>query len=190
MSKIIDIFSFDGKTSSLQIKFDLTSDLVDLYWIIDSSVDNSLQELIKNNFQYLTDKISIIPNVSLQIYDEKLANLFVTKNVKFDDIIIISKIDEIYTKDIIDSLDLHLPFSAQILPVYESDKNLQITNSESLLGPVIMYRTQYTKYPRYTNNILSKKSGYIRVDKNESVLDHGFKIIITNENSNFTFILD
>jgi len=190
MNKIIDIFSYDGKVTSLQKKIDYTNDLVDSYWIFDVSEDNNLSEIIKNNFQYISEKISIIPKVNLKIFDERLVNLFIEKKVTFDDIIILSEVDEIYTSEVISSLNLHLPFSPQIMPVYESDENLRIVNSESFLGPVILYRTNYTRSPNVTNNLLAKRSGYIPIMSRDSVLDHGYKITKTNSNSNFHFILD
>ncbi len=190
MSKIIDIFSYDGKVTSLEKKINYTNDLVDFYWIFDVSEDNSLSETVKNNFQYVSEKISIIPKVNLKIFDDRLVNLFIEKKVSFDDIIILSEIDEIYTSEVIGSLNLHLPFSPQIMPVYESDESLKIVSSESSLGPVVLYRTTYTRSSNLTNNLLSKRSGYLPITSRESVLDHGYKITRTNSNTNFHFILD
>jgi hypothetical protein len=190
MSKIIDIFNYDGQINLLKIKFNYTSNLVDKYWIIDTTIEQNLSEIIDQNFEFLRNKIFITSGVDIKIYDEKLKKLFIQNNINFDDIVIISNIDEVYNGEIIESLELHLPFSPQILQVYNCDENLKVIDSESTLGPIILYRTDYTKFPNYTDNLFLRKFGYKTPKPDELKLTHGYKVKLHTGITNYNFILD
>lgn len=190
MNKIIDIFTYDGSKELLEFKINFIEEFVDQFWICDSTKDQNLKTIIETEFKDLLGRITILPEIDLLTHSEILSNKFKEKQIKFDDIIILSKIDEVYNRSTLDNLDQYLPFGPYVMKLSQTDSELTQQTLPNVIGPILMYRTTYVLNPTLFK-ITSEKVGGLRKLPDDEVLPNiGYKIVKLSNKNNFLFILD
>lgn len=187
MRKIIELFEFVDQIEMLDYKFKYHTK-VDEFWISDMSESQILQSILKDRFP--RQKIKILPKENLYLYNENLSSMFIEDKVGFEDIIIISKIDEILNEDIYRNIDDHLPFGPYHALIQESNQNLELSNSEFIDGPIIFYRTEYTSYVKKMTRELEKRIDCLLSNNRNKLKNAGYKIVEKQTDSLYQFILD
>jgi hypothetical protein len=190
MKKLVDIFDFNGEFDLLELKIKYNEKFITEFWISDKTENKVLQNFVESNYKWLANKIKIFPNIETSIYDENLKNLFVTKEIFFDDIVIFSTIRDVYKKEIIDELDLHLPFGPHWFSTISTNENLSDFSTESVVGPISFYRSEYTTNPKSFEFTLKQIRGERKVDKKYILSDACYRINITEKKEGFIFTLD
>ena len=190
MKKLVDIFDFNGEFDLLELKIKYTEKFITEFWISDKTENKVLQNFVESNYKWMVNKIKIFPNIETKIYDENLKNLFVTNEIFFDDIVIFSTIQDVYNKEIIDELDLHLPFGPHWFSTTTTDENLMAFSTESITGPISFYRSEYTTNPASFEFTLKQIRGERKLDDKYILSDACYRINITEKKEGFIFILD
>lgn len=190
MNKIIDIFSYDGNKELLEFKLNFIENSVDLFWICDSTSDQSLESIIQTEFKNLSDRVTILPDIDLSKHSEILSNKFKDKKIKFDDIIIFSKIDEVYNELSWDTLSQYLPFGPRGMKLSHTNSELTPLVLSDVVGPIFMYRTTYVLNPREFKMMIEKVEGIRKLPDDEILPNIGYKIVELINKNNFLFILD
>ena len=175
---------------SLILKIKYTEKFITEFWISDKTENKVLQNFVESNYKWMVNKIKIFPNIETKIYDENLKNLFVTNEIFFDDIVIFSTIQDVYKKEIIDELDLHLPFGPHWFSTTTTDENLMAFSTESITGPISFYRSEYTTSPNSFEFTLKQIRGERKLDDKYILSDACYRINITEKKEGFIFILD
>lgn len=190
MKKIVDIFDFNGEFDYLELKIKYTEKFITEFWISDKTENKTLQKFIDTNYKWLENRIKIFSNIDTKIYDENLKNLFVSNEIFFDDIVIFSTIQDVYKKDIIEELDLQLPFGPHWFSTTITDENFTAFSTERITGPISFYRSEYTTNPKSFEFTLKQIRGERKLDDKYILSDACYRINITEKNEGFIFTLD
>lgn len=190
MKKLVDIFDFNGEFDLLELKIKYTEKFITEFWISDKTENKTLQKFVDSNYKWLSNRIKIFSNIETKIYDENLKNLFVSNDIFFDDIVIFSTIQDVYKQEVIDELELHLPFGPHWFSTTTTDENLTAFSTESITGPVSFYRTQYTTNPKNFEMTLKQNRGERKLDKKYILPEACYRINISEKNEEFIFTLD
>lgn len=190
MKKLVDIFDFNGEFNLLDFKLKYTESFISEFWVSDLTSEKLLQDFINNKYSWLSNKIRILPNINKTEYDENLSNLLKTSNIAFDDTIILSKVEDVYRKDFIDKLDLHLPFGPHFFSMSYSNEELIKEDQEPVVGPVAFHRTKYTSNPIELSITFKEIRGERKIHPKYVLLDAGYKVRVTKKEEDFIFTLD
>ena len=190
MKKIVDIFDFNGEFDLLDFKLKYNESFIADFWVSDLTSEKSLQDIINNKYSWLSKKVRILPNINKTEYDENLYNLFKTSDVGFDDTIILSKIEDVYRKEFIDELDLHLPFGPHFFSMSFSNEEFKKENQEPVVGPVAFHRTIYTSNPIDLGITFKEMRGERKIHPKYILPNAGYKVRITKKEEDFIFTLD
>lgn len=190
MKKLVDIFDFNGEFDLLDFKLKHNESFITDFWISDLTSEKSLQDIINNKYNWLSKKVRILPNINKTEYDENLYNLLKTSDIGFDDTIILSKIEDVYRRQFIDELDLHLPFGPHFFSMSFSDHELKKENQEPVVGPVAFHRTKYTSNPIELSITFKEMRGERKIHPKYILLDAGYKVRIIKKEEDFIFTLD
>ena len=190
MKKIVDIFDFNREFDLLDFKLKHNESFITDFWISDLTLEKSLQNIINNKYNWLSKKVRILPNINKKEYDENLYNLLKTSDIAFDDTIILSKIEDVYRKEFINELDLHLPFGAHFFSMSFSNEELKKAEQEPVIGPVALYRTGYTSNPVTLGLTFKEMRGERKINPKYILPNAGYKVRITKKEEDFIFTLD